>query len=34
MGNPPFEDVSLIEKWWFSVAMLVYHGVIQVIGNL
>ena len=25
MGNPPFEDVSPIEKWWFSIAMLVYQ---------
>ena len=21
MGNPPFEDVSPIKKWWFSIAM-------------
>jgi len=23
MGNPPFEDVSPIKDWWFSIAMLV-----------
>ena len=28
MGNPAFDDVSPIKKWWFSIAMLVgqkYH---------
>ena len=26
-ANPPFEDVSPIKKWWFSIAMLVYQRV-------
>ena len=25
MVKQPFEDVSSIKKWWFSIAMLNYH---------
>ena len=25
MGNAPFEDVSPMKEWWFSIAMLVYQ---------
>ena len=28
MGNPPFEDVSPIKNWWFSIARLVYLWVL------
>jgi len=29
MGNPPFEDVFPIKKWWvFQLAMLVYQRVL------
>ena len=34
MGNPPFEDVSPIKKWWFSIAMLVYHRVTPIYRGL
>jgi len=32
MGNPPFEDVSPLKKWWFSLAMLVYERVTASFG--
>ena len=34
MGNPPFEDVSPILKWWFSIAMLVYRRVSEALGGI